>query len=75
MGYEVASASPLTGNFTVTTNSGSQGYSGQLEMEPIGTSGSVIFADSSNFTPPSGSRPLQVDLGGIKAGIMISGFF
>jgi tetratricopeptide (TPR) repeat protein len=62
VGYEVGSASPLTGNFSYSYGGTSQGYSGQLEMEPLPSGGSAIYANSSNFTPPSGSRALQVDL-------------
>jgi tetratricopeptide (TPR) repeat protein len=75
-GFQLAStSSPFTGNATETVN-GSTVNSGQaqLEMEPVQNFGNQIIL-TGNQTPPSGSRPFQMDLSGPVAGIELSAFF
>jgi tetratricopeptide (TPR) repeat protein len=74
VGYQIASADPFKGTFSSTSFGTTTSYTGQLEMEPY-SNGYLIYADSDSYTPPSGSRPLKVDLGGIMAGIQLSAFF
>ena len=74
-GYQFASANLFTGKAKAVQNGTEKVYNGQLELQKVGENEYAIFFDSSDFNPPAGSRPLQMDLSGIKAGVMISAFF
>jgi hypothetical protein len=75
VGYQVASAGLFTGNLSGMTNGTAISGPGSLQMEPIGTLGEGISAATDGYALPAGSHPLQMDLGGIQAGVQISAFF
>lgn len=83
VGYQFASASGFTGTLsdTQTSSSGTPPAPttnpGQLEYftDSDGSSGIGFLKNGDTIPSGESGRPLQVDLGGVKAGIQISAFF
>ena len=75
VGYQLMTADSFQGTLT-TAQTGAQTTSSPGQMEVIPTpNGNSIVVLANNLTFPAGSRPLQVDLSGLKAGLQISVYF